>query len=658
MSFYDDMKRQIVDANNAYYNNQTPLMSDAEFDNLRTNFINNYPDDPIAKAIGCAVPGDTPWEKATHKISMGSLNKVQVKESMYDWTSNGRGAGWVLSEKLDGISINLEYEKGTFSCAITRGDGYEGEDITRNVWKMKGFPFQLLNDQTLSARGEIIFEQEDFDNVNKQLELLGEKTYANKRNAASGVAKRQDGAFSEYLTIRFYDVSMSHIKNKSSVFAFLEANHFFTPNWYLCNKATDIQKQYDHYVNVLRDELSYEIDGLVIDLEDGSARSSSGAKDGRPKYAVAYKFPHKETTTQILDVEWSVGSGGHVTPVALLKPVGIGGVTVKRASLHNIEVFKNLHLKHMDTVVVSRRNDVIPYIEKNLGNTKTGTDVDPFNVGTIYIEAPVNCPECDSELIRDGKFLACENRSCKGNELGTLNKWVKYTGMAKHGFGEKTIEKLYDLGYVTKPFHFYTMVTREILLSLDGFGEKSAMNIVNLIKTRTQMSLPDFVGALNIPSFGRRMTSKVVAAGYTNLYDLELLTVQDLVKIDGIGYAMAGKFVDFMRANNGYIAACLGCVNIIEDEPVAVVEGGTLSNQTFCFTGAISKTDADGKRFTRKMMEALVLEHGGEIMNVKKGLAYLVQSDPTSQSSKTKKALNFGVEILSEDNFFKMIGVI
>jgi len=367
-----DLVEQLQQAREAYYNDD-PIMSDAEYDALEDELRELDPKNAFFKQVG-AKAKKTKWKKVQHGAPMGSLLKVQAQEEFDKWVKDAErkiaaaaAAGdldapkldMVVSEKLDGISISLKYEEGELVQAVTRGDGETGEDITRNVLLMKGV-VKKARDLTGYVRGEIVLKKSDHKKHVPE--------YKNPRNAASGIAKREsDAGPCKHLTILCYQV-LSHqhpITAKSIEFKLLKALGFTAPNWkrVMPSAVTD---HYQEYIKTKRDKLDYEIDGLVVEYDGLNVMEHLGEHDGRPKGARAFKFPHEERPTRLRDVQWEVGPSGRITPVAYFDAVEIDGAMLSRASLHNVKNFRRLRLWLGCRILVSRRNQVIPYVEKNL----------------------------------------------------------------------------------------------------------------------------------------------------------------------------------------------------------------------------------------------------------------------------------------------------
>lgn len=362
----EELAQKIEAARSAYYN-ATPTMSDASYDALEEELRKIDPDHWLLKVVG-APPGDAGWPKVRHSIPMGSLNKAQVYQEMAKWSQALGRQELFLSEKCDGISVSLRCSKGHFVQAITRGDGLTGEDITRNVSLMKGVP--CINKSLLDPfrewsghlRGEIVCLKSDHAKY-----FPGE---SNPRNTASGTAKRQsDPEKCRHLTVLVYQVipdSGTPPATKQEELALARAMGFTTPHYAVCPDLTRVENIYQRYVATAREKLDYDIDGLVIEVNSVSKAEDLGLLNGRPKGAIAYKFPHDQKETILEDVIWQVGNSGRITPVAVFEPVDLAGAKVTRASLHNVKRFNELQLTRGCRILVSRRNDVIPAVEANL----------------------------------------------------------------------------------------------------------------------------------------------------------------------------------------------------------------------------------------------------------------------------------------------------
>lgn len=655
------MAAALLDWSDSYYNRSISAVPDNVYDDCLDYFQLQFPQDPILHTIGAPIK-QSPFEKATHKIAMKSLNKAKTLEELLSWANKCTAStdeAYITSEKLDGISSALEYENGLLVKAITRGDGIIGEDITVNVRKMKNVKLKLRENFTGALRGEIILKQEDFDEINRICKTRYEDPFKNLRNGASGIAKNRHGKYCEYLTIVYYDCT-GEFDTKFHKFDYIEnclgLQTCFVDFKQTINQCFALSQEYE---NELRADLDYEIDGLVIEIDNIQEYNELGLLNKRPKGAIALKFSSIKKPTPIANVVWQLGTQGQITPVAELEPVNMGGVTVRRASLHNLENFRKLGLRYGDVVTVSRRNDVIPYVE-GLANPDLRSDGD-------IIPVLETCPSCFEKTEEEYNpktdkytFLICPNVECPGKALGDLKKWIVKIGVKGQGVGNSTIEKLFDVGLLETPADFYRLQKNDIS-RLEGFGVRSAEKLLNALHGKMELTLPEFIGGLNIKNFSSSMAEVLMENGYETLDQFINLTFTDLIKMNKIEGITANAFIDGLSTKLELIENLLSVgIRIVTPEPepnIEVSSDAVFAGESFCFTGKVERLDENEKRYTRKMLEALVLKNGGAIGKVKKGLTYLVQADPSSTSKKTQNAEKFGIQILGEAEFFVRLGM-
>jgi len=358
---FGELTKKIEEARLAYYGPGQPIMTDSEYDRLEEELRKAEPEHWLLKSVG-APPGDNGWEKVKHSVVMGSLNKAQTSEEVEKWAQKAPGQGVFLTEKFDGLSCLLSYKNGDLVRGATRGDGTIGEDITRNVSLMKGVQIRLQGEYANWSghlRGEIVCLKSDHTKY-----FPGD---SNPRNTASGTAKRQsDPEKCRHLTVFIYQVLPDTRIIPSKAQELFEAGRmgFFVPPYKIFQSLEEVETEYQRYIKE-RKNIDYDIDGLVLEFNDTRIVEQLGERDGRPKGAVAYKFPHEMAETKIEDVIWQVGNSGRITPVAIFQEVFLDGARITRASLHTAERFKKLKLKRGDRILVSRRNAVIPYVESN-----------------------------------------------------------------------------------------------------------------------------------------------------------------------------------------------------------------------------------------------------------------------------------------------------
>lgn len=631
-----ELEKNITDARTAYYNDKvtgvkpvSDKVYDAWIDELRIL----DPKNTAVTSVGAPVHVSA-WKKAKHQIPMGSLDKVNTITEFEKWVTDHCPKGDLfVSEKLDGLSIELIYENGKLVQGITRGDGDIGEDITQNVVKMGGVPRAIKGSTfTGSFRGEIILTKTNHK------KYFADK--ANPRNAASGTSKRLDSVGSEHLDILLYQViGDTDFKTEEAQFNFLLAAGCKTPNFKVVpsqvtvhgvvKRAVDLIKAaWGDYQAGIRETLDYDIDGLVIRLNDMAAQLALGEKDMRPKGAIAWKFANEAMESTIIGIEWQVGNSGRLTPVATVNPVTLVGATVTRASLYNLAYIEELGLDIGAKVLVARANDVIPRIEELIKGT-----------GKVH-RPPTKCPQCQGDVDMIGENLTCLNSTaCPAQVIGRIKNWVNELNILD--LGETLIEKLVTAGLVVHVSDLYTL-TKKDLASLDRMGDRSAEVVYDSLWSHSPITLDIFLGGLSIPMIGSSTIRLIMDAGYDTLEDIMDMTLDEMEAISGIGPGRAKSLYDYLVEYEDVIDALQTNGLNIKDRII-----GTLSGKTFCFTGAMKNK--------RAFLEQKVADCGGAIKSsVGKGLGYLVIADVNSTSSKAQAARKFGTKLISEEDFIKM----
>jgi len=623
-----ELTNKIIKARNDYYNGQ-PIFSDKIYDAWVDELKTLDPTNKAVTAVGAPITL-TEWKKAKHQIPMGSLDKVNLPDELTKWvddTAPGEKL-WVV-EKLDGLSIELIYEYGSLVQAITRGDGIIGEDITANVINMGGvfrelydFCDNLPDPFTGSLRGEIIMTK-----TNHKAHFADK---ANPRNAASGVSKRLDGIGSEYLDILFYQVLGDiDFDTEHDQWLWLKAHNLKTPNIWLFNDAKYVGDFWRKYQDTERDKLDYDIDGLVVRINDLTIQTALGDKDLRPKGAIAFKFDNESRESVIRNIVWQVGNSGRLTPVATVDPVMLVGASVSRASLYNLAYVQELGLDIGATVLVSRANDVIPRVEELIKGT-----------GTV-LQAPTNCPECGGLVEMVGENLNCTNTvNCPAQVVGRIKNWIKELNLLE--WGDTLVERLVKSGKVKKVPDLYKLTIND-LASIDRMGEKSAKKCHEILWQDAEVPLEVFLGGLSIPSIGQSTIKLIMKEGCNTLEKFGQLGSAQFEQVPGVGPVKAKFLVDGLKHNQQLILELL-------DNGVKIknIVTGNLSGKSFAITGTLS--------IKRAEIEKMIVDNGGEIKNsVGKGLGYLIIADPQSTSSKAQAARKLGTVLINEQQFLDMI---
>jgi DNA ligase (NAD+) len=556
---------------------------------------------------------------------MGSLNKAQSESDIEAWIRSVGGIGSFpifISDKLDGISVSIIYKNGKLVKALTRGDGVFGEDITRNVLVMKGVIKKLNREFTGLIRGEIVVKKSDFHNF---------PGASNPRNSAAGAAKSQnDNSKAAYCSVLFYRV-IPYMKSKIDEFNFLKLLGLETPRFTWANSIKEINQYYKEYVDSVRTGLNYDIDGLVLEISNTDKAFAVGTDAAHPEYAIAYKFPHAEGETTLRSVEWQVGNTGRITPVAYFDEIKLAGAIISRASLATVGLLKSKGIEIGSKIIVSRRNDVIPMVERVI--TK----------GTSQVKIPRKCPSCSHELDIDGEYLLCPNIGfCPAQLQGAILNYTKKIGVLE--WGDAVVKAICNSGIVQDISDIYYIDFRDIekLQTESGrvIGEKTAEKMFDNLSEKSEMPIHVFVGSLGIKGIGRSMCKLLAEAGYTDIESMRSASPEDLSEIPGFGPIRAEEFVAGLNDREDIIDRILEHVKI--EEP----SNGVLTGKSVCMTG-----------FRDAEMGSEIERQGGSLKSsVGRGLTYLVQKTGSSESEKSKKALSMGVKVISVDDMWRILG--
>lgn len=617
----------------SYYNGEGEI-SDAEFDALWDELKNLDPENEILKKIGTDSGN---FAKLRHVMPMGSQEKAANPEQFLGWASKHVYDEYFVEFKLDGASLELQYEHGKLVHAVTRGDGTIGDDITVNAKKMNGVAAALFDlagnliDYSGGIRGEVIMTHD----VHK------EKFYdkANCRNAANGLMKRKDGEGCEYLKLIVYDAfspsGNQPFNDEESKVNWLKSCGFNTVPLKICKSPQEVIEYRSHVMDI-RNQLEYDIDGLVIKERQINFQDASRA---RPDRQIAFKFSLEEAVTILRSVDWSV-NGGTYTPVAVFDEVELNGTKVQRASLANPDTMKALGVKIGCKVVVVKRGEIIPKIESVIHED-------------ALCESPVVFPDkcecCGSKLIDNGSRLYCPNKKCSKRILHQLLKWVQVADI--RDLGETLVTQLFEKGKVQSISDLYKLSAEDLtpfFLNEESLAaEKKSLGaekVAASIQNHRKMSLAVFVAGFDIEGIGETTVEKLVAAGFNTLNALLNMTVEQASAVYGFAEILAKTAVDGLNENAlemRFLAE--NFVEIVQDS------AGKLVGKSFCFTGELHS-------MKRNDAEALVKANGGTCKSsVTKDLSYLVTNDVSSGSSKNQKAVKFGIPVINEEQFFKML---
>lgn len=644
---YDELIEILKKANTEYYTLDNPTLTDREYDNLMDELLKIervHPEllreDSPSQHIGGEVISK--FEKVRHVTPLMSIADVFNEEELIEWDKKVRKAvgevEYVCELKIDGLSVNLTYENGNLVRAATRGNGTIGEDISHNVKTIKSIPRTLKNPDSLEIRGEIYMPLASFEALNEQRERNGEALFQNPRNAAAGSIRQLDSsiAASRKLDAFFYHVPKTKYKTHFESLEYLKENGFIVnPNIEKVKNIDEVLAYVDKWTE-LRSSLPYDIDGIVIKVNDLEKQAELGVTAKYPKWVIAYKFPALEVTTRLTDVIFTVGRTGQITPNAVLDPVRIMGSTVRRATLHNMDFIRERDLEIGDVVVVRKAGDVIPEVVKNVPERRENT----HKIETIEF-----CPICASRLVysQSGIDLLCPNEDCPARNIESLIHFVDRKAMNIIGLGERIIEDFYNMKIITDFVSIYHLKDRkEELAELEGFGDKSVNKLLDNIEESKKNSLENLIFGLGIKGIGEK-NAKILAKRYGNIDNLMSASYDELCNINDIGPILADSIVNFFKeGENRRVIECL------KSEGVNMDYKGTqermderLTNKKFVITGTLEK-------YTRDEVKAIIEMYGGRAQESvsSKTDALILGENP---GSKYDKAVELGIPIWNED---------
>ncbi|HDI51347.1 MAG TPA: NAD-dependent DNA ligase LigA [Bacteroidetes bacterium] len=659
----EQLRQELNYHNYRYYVLDNPVISDAEYDRLfreLEELEKQFPDlvtpDSPTQRVGAPRPEGLGFESVTHLVPMLSMEDAFNEAEFRDFdrrVQEGLGVKSVEytgEPKFDGLSSSLTYENGIFIRGATRGDGVTGEDITNNLKTIRTIPLRLLRNghpipTRIEIRGEVIMAKADFRRLNEERLRNGEQPFANPRNAASGSVRQLDPAVTASRKLIFFawgvgGVEGVHFETQWEILQTLREWGFKVySNIRLCHGLKEAFSYYQELLS-LRDELPFEIDGVVFKVNSIAYQQRLGTKTRSPRWMVAYKFPARQATTKLLDVRFQVGRTGIVTPVAILQPVQISGVTVSRATLHTEELFleKDIHIG--DTVLVERAGDVIPEVVKPIPEKRTGNEKP--------VQMPTHCPACGTELEKEGAYYFCPNITCPEQIKGRVLHLVSKRAFDIDGMGEKIVDQLMQEGLIRSPADVFYLKKND-LMGLERWGEKSAQNLMDQIEKAKKVSFERFLFALGIRHVGE-FVAHLLTQHFSNLEELQHATEDELMQIQGIGPEVARSVVDFFRIpqNRETIRKILAAgVEIQYPKAEKEQQDLFLQGKTFVFTGSLS-------RYSRDEAKELVMKFGGKASsNVSKNTDFVVVGvDP---GSKLDKARQLGIRTLTEEEFVQMI---
>ncbi|MDD2715963.1 MAG: NAD-dependent DNA ligase LigA [Candidatus Wallbacteria bacterium] len=643
--------RNLIDRHNhLYYIENQPEISDLQFDLLLSELSKlelEYPDfqsavSPTRRVGGIPAEGFT---KISHRIPMLSLGNTYDYDELMDFDRKVREAAelaavnYYVELKIDGLSISLTYEKGEFITGATRGDGETGEDVTENVKRIGSVPLRLFEPVDINVRGEIYLSLPSFARLNETRELRGEESFANPRNAAAGTVRQLDPRIVaerrlEIFVHSFGSAPQLQIDSQSGMFEVLKKLGFkVNPHGRLCRDIGEVMsfcREWDGR----RHELAYEIDGIVVKIDRFADRAVLGETSKIPRWAIAFKFKAPTAVTKVIRVVFQVGRTGTITPVAELEPVKIGGVTVKRSTLHNFDEIERLGLMEGDQVEIERAAEVIPHIIRVLINQRTGMET--------MIIPPELCPACNTRSVRNGVFLKCPNPDCPEQLRRTLENFAGRTAMNIENMGTSIVDQLVSTGLVSSISGIYHLKLDQ-LAGLPRFGELSAGKLLENIEKSKSRCLSKLIAGLGIPGVGEHL-SETLARRFETLDRLSGACMEELLAVSEVGLQTAAAVREYFGRPQ--------TKDLLEKLREAGVnfhylkKEGSLSGKSFVVTGSL-------KNFTRDQIRQKIRENGGEVRDtISRKVDFLIAGE--NSGSKLEKAQKAGVRIISEDEFLTL----
>jgi DNA ligase (NAD+) len=656
----EKLREEIEYHNYRYYILDQPEISDAQYDRLMRELEKleeQHPElrTPNSPTQRVGAPPLEEFEIVRHTIPMLSLanafDETEAKEfdkRVKKFLGTSSDIEYVTEPKLDGLAVELVYERGQFVVGSTRGDGVNGENITQNLRTLKTIPLQLIRKEIsvperLEVRGEVIMQLKRFRDLNQKREELGESLFANPRNAAAGSVRQLDSKITAERPLEIYCYGIGGVRGRTfkSHWEILQTLSKWglriNPNIQRCKHIEDVIAYY-HEVNEKREKLPYEIDGIVIKVNQLDHQTRLGEISRSPRWALAFKFQPKQETTKIQDIIVQVGRTGALTPVAVMEPVKVGGVEVSRATLHNQDEIDKKDVRIGDTVVIQRAGDVIPEVVQVIESKRTGKEK--------KFRMPSKCPVCGAEVIKEEAIHRCIGLDCPAQLKGRIKHFASKRAMDIEGLGVKLIDQLVDKGLVKDVADIY-YIEKEQLIELERMADKSAQNIIDAIEASKTKPLSKFLYALGIRHVGET-TAEDLAHRFSRLDDFFHLSEEDLREVEGIGPEVSASVYQFFRDKKNKES-----IDRLKKAGVTVIEPkvkgkAKLAGKTFVFTGALKSL---GRDEARNIVESL---GGMTASSVSQKVDFVVfGEDP---GSKFDKAKELGIKTLTEEEFKKMIG--
>lgn len=651
----NDLRNRIRDANYKYFILQDSDISDQEWDAMLRQLIQleeKHPDlvtpDSPTQVVGQAPQAS--FNAITHGQPMTSLGNAFNAQDIVDFESriarvlaSDKQVDYLAELKIDGLSINIHYQDGVLVWAATRGNGVQGEDVTFNILGIEGIPKELKDvPETLEVRGEIYFSKSAFEDINKERVANEEALFANPRNAASGTLRQKDAKViaRRKLEVFFYAVGQPRdigVETQAELLNWLTKQGFRTNlQRKLVKSAEDVESLMKAWT-AERDDLDFEVDGVVIKVDSLTLQEELGFTSRAPRWAIAYKFPAEEVATKLLDITWQVGRTGKLTPVAEMEPRLVEGTQVSRATLHNPDYITDFDLRIGDRIVIYKSGGIIPKVTKVL--------VEERKKKLPVYKMPTHCPECNTLLVKDGPNFICKNKSCPAQVLEDIKHFISRRAMDIDGMGGKTLERLMEAKLVSAIPDLYDLKAEDIE-ALEGFAETSAKNLVDELEASKGRPLERFIFGLGLPQVGER-TAVTLARAFPSISQLLAAKPEDFEILPDIGETTANAVVNTLQE-----ADMLTMLKSLQEKGLAPTppdnsnQGDALKGLSFVLTGTLSRSRGEVK----KELESL----GARVSSaVSKKTDYLVAGE--SAGSKLDKAQSLGIKVINEEELAALL---
>ena len=656
-----ELANEIEKHNNLYHNLDKPIISDAEYDDLikeNNKLENKYPDLILKNSpnylIGSKVKSK--FVKINHKSQMYSLSNAFNKNDILEFIKKtnkflnnpiNTNFKFLCEPKIDGLSLNLSYKNGKLISAATRGDGLVGEDVTENIKNINDIPKKLDRNfpDFIEVRGEVFINKEDFLKINYNLK--NSEKFANPRNAAAGSLRQLDTSISHNRPLKF----IAHGIGKCSInYNTIEEYYQDLKIWNIpisklskyCYSVDDIIEQYKK-INDKREKIKYDIDGLVIKINDNAIQKRLGYVGKNPRWAIALKFSAEKANTSIQAIDFQVGRTGAITPVARLKPINIGGVIVSNASLHNFDEINKKNINVTDIVEIERAGDVIPYVTKLIKK---------INISNKKVIAPSRCPICNSKTVReiDEAVIRCSNKyGCYSQKIGQLIHFISKKSLNIDGFGEKQIKQFFDLKLIKRYEDIFKLQDyKEKIIDLDGWGKQSFNNLINSIEDSKKITLDKFIYSLGIRYIGE-INSEILADDFEDIKELikSVNDIERLNNIDGLGPKAISSVIEYF-SNNDNLSSLDNLQKILQiSKKDKILKNNYFSNKNLVFTGSLNTLSRDEAKYIAKMNGAKILS------TVSKNTDFIILGDKAG--SKAQKAKALGIKVMTEKEFISKV---